>query len=43
MTIKYLRCEICGNIVAFVEETGPTPECCGSEMTELVANSTDAS
>jgi superoxide reductase len=42
MAIKYLKCEICGNIITFIDEVGPIPECCGQEMTELVPNTTDA-
>ncbi|MCR4891436.1 MAG: desulfoferrodoxin Dfx [Lachnospiraceae bacterium] len=40
---KFYRCEKCGNFVMIIgEKTACTPKCCGEEMTELVAGSTDA-
>ena len=38
----FLRCSICGNIIGIIESTGPTPFCCGQEMTLLVPNTVDA-
>ena len=32
----------CGNIVAYVQDNGPKVVCCGEEMKEMVANTTDA-
>ena len=39
----FYRCEKCGNIVALIRPGGGTLTCCGQEMTNLQANSTDAS
>jgi len=42
-TMLFYRCEGCGNFVTFLgEKTACTPKCCGTEMKELVANTTDA-
>ncbi|MEE8835761.1 MAG: desulfoferrodoxin family protein [Eubacteriales bacterium] len=39
----FYRCEGCGNFVTFLgEKTACTPKCCGTEMKELVPNTTDA-
>ncbi len=39
----FYRCDGCGNFVTFLgEKTACTPKCCGSTMTELVPNTTDA-
>ena len=40
--MKFYVCEICGNIIAYVEESGVNVVCCGEEMKELVPNTTDA-
>lgn len=40
--VKFFRCEICGNIVTKIIDAGPTLSCCGQDMVELVANTTDA-
>lgn len=42
MEMKFYICEICGNIVAAVKESGVSVECCGQPMTRLEANTTDA-
>ncbi len=39
--MKFLKCDICGNIVGFVEDNGVPPYCCGVEMEELVAGVSD--
>lgn len=41
--ITLYRCEICGNIVCMVEDSGVVPVCCGQEMRHLAAGSADAS
>lgn len=41
--LKFLRCRHCGNIITFLEDSGVTPVCCGEQMTELTANTEDAS
>lgn len=40
---KFYRCEICGNLVGMIHSAGVPLVCCGQEMTELEAGSTDAS
>lgn len=37
------RCEICGNLICMIEDSGVVPECCGTEMTRITANTEDAS
>ena len=39
---KYYICKHCGNIVTKLEDSGVPVVCCGSPMTELVPNTTDA-
>jgi superoxide reductase len=41
--VVFYRCEVCGNIVAVMKDGGGELNCCGQEMTKLVANTTDAS
>lgn len=36
------RCEICGNLICMVENSGVVPICCGKKMTAFTANSVDA-
>jgi len=43
MDQKFLRCNICGNMVAMLEDKGPDLFCCGQEMEVLKANTVDAS
>ncbi len=43
MEQKFLICEICGNIIAMVKESGIPIECCGEEMKEIIPGTTDAS
>jgi superoxide reductase len=40
---KFLICKHCGNMVAYVKESGVPIICCGEEMTELIPGTTDAS
>lgn len=40
---KYLVCKHCGNLVAVIKDSGVPMICCGEEMKELVAGTTDAS
>ena len=40
--IKVFRCNRCGNIVTYLLEKGGKLVCCGEDMEELKANSTDA-
>lgn len=39
---KFLRCEVCGNLVGVIEDSGVPMMCCGKPMTALEANTTDA-
>ena len=38
---KFLKCEVCGNIVEVVNESGVPIQCCGKPMVELVANTSE--
>jgi len=40
---KFLICDMCGNIVCKVRDKGTPLSCCGSKMTELIANTVEAS
>ena len=40
MTI--FKCEHCGNIIAYLKDSGVRVQCCGEEMKPLVPNTTDA-
>ncbi len=40
---KFYICKHCGNIIGMIQDSGVTPECCGEEMQELIANTVDAS
>lgn len=42
MKPKYYRCNVCGNIVEMIDDSGVVPECCGRPMELLVADSVDA-
>ena len=38
----FYKCEGCGNFISFLtEKTACTPKCCGEEMKEIKANTTD--
>ena len=43
MEQKFYICEHCGNIIAYVKNTGIPVMCCGQKMKELVAGTTEAS
>ena len=36
------RCNICGNLICMIEDSGVVPECCGVEMERIEANTVDA-
>ena len=42
MDQKFLQCEICGNIVAIVNESGVPVMCCGQQMKEIIPGCVDA-
>ena len=42
--MKFLKCEVCGKIIAMVNDCSSCPtKCCGESMKEIVPNTTDAS
>ncbi len=41
MTQKFFKCDICGNMVGMIHESGVPMECCGQPMTEMKANTSD--
>jgi len=41
--MKFYICRHCGNIVAYLHESGVKVVCCGEAMQELIPNSTEAS
>lgn len=43
MEMKFYRCEVCGQIVAIVKETGSPFVCCGQKMKEIIPGTTEAS
>ena len=38
---KFYKCDICGSIFGVIEDGGVVPMCCGSDMVELEANTSD--
>ena len=38
--MKYLKCEVCGNVVAVIKDSGVTPMCCGQQMKEVTIEDT---
>lgn len=38
---KFLKCEICGNIVGVINEGKGIIKCCGKDMVQLVANTSE--
>ena len=42
MDLKFFKCEVCGNTVAFIEDHGVPLVCCGKKMKELVPGEIDA-
>ena len=40
---KFYICKHCGNMIGLIEDKGVPMMCCGEEMTELVANTVEAS
>lgn len=41
MNRKFLICELCGNLMELIQDSGVTPNCCGSSMKVLKPNSSD--
>lgn len=42
MSVKYLKCAHCGNIVAVVKDAGVPIMCCGQKMEQILPGVTDA-
>ena len=42
MSVKFFKCTVCGKVVEEVINSDAKPVCCGKEMFELKANTTDA-
>ena len=41
--MKFYRCSVCGNIIAYVEHVGGDVMCCGRKMEEMIPNTVEAS
>ena len=41
--VKFCICNQCGNLAGMIENKGPKLSCCGQVMSELIANTTEAS
>ncbi|MCR5292085.1 MAG: desulfoferrodoxin [Eubacterium sp.] len=39
--MKFFVCEKCGNLVEMIKESGAPMSCCGQNMTELIAGTSD--
>ena len=39
--MKFYRCPICGNIIAYIKDSGVRCVCCGKPMEALVPNTSD--
>ena len=39
--MKFFKCDVCGNFVEMVKESGAPMTCCGQKMTELVPGTSD--
>lgn len=42
-TKVFYRCNICGNLIGMIENSGAIPQCCGQAMERLEPGKTDAS
>ena len=40
--MKFFKCARCGNIVAYIHDSGVKVRCCGEEMQPIEPNTTDA-
>ena len=41
METKFYHCQVCGNVIIKLVDSGQVPTCCGKPMEELVPNSTE--
>ena len=42
MEQKFFKCNVCGNMIAFVKASGVPVMCCGQPMEEMIPGTTDA-
>ena len=40
--MKFYKCEHCGNIIAYINDSGVPVQCCGEAMKPMEPNTTDA-
>lgn len=40
--MKIMRCNVCGNLMMVLDDSGVVPVCCGEQMEELIPGTTDA-
>ena len=40
--MNFYKCAHCGNIIAYISDSGVRCQCCGEEMKPLIPNTTDA-
>ncbi len=40
--MNFYKCKHCGNIIAYIHDSGVRCQCCGEEMKPLLPNTTDA-
>ena len=43
MSVKFFKCNVCGNLVEMIHASGVPMMCCGQKMEEIPANTVDAS
>lgn len=39
--MNFFICEICGNLVGMIDQSGISIQCCGQDMTELIPGTSD--
>lgn len=42
-SVKFFKCEVCGNMVGLIKDGGGELVCCDQPMTELIPNTVEAS
>lgn len=40
--LTFYRCNICGNLICMINDSGVTPTCCGEDMEAVAPNTADA-
>lgn len=41
MNMKFYKCKVCGKVIAMLKDSGAPTICCGEEMVEIHAGTTD--